>query len=201
MHMNLLTESFRIRMALRAQLRLWVVIWTLCIIGSLGVCSADIYCVLVLRNQLAEVRQRAQTTEEVVARSEKVKAQLAELAEKTETLQKLQPKDHGLPLLSMLTASAVHSEHNIHIDKFVMQSDRTPPRVQKAKATTNDRSAMRTVVTVASIHGIATSDQAVSQLVDHLRSYDLFRRVDLKSTSVLSNSVQGGREFHVECHY
>lgn len=201
MHMNLLTESFRIRMALRAQLRHWAVIWTLCMLGSLGVCSADVYRALVLRGQLVEVRQRAQTTEEVVARSEKVKAQLAELAEKTETLRKLQPKDHGLPLLSMLTASAVQSEHNIHISKFVMQSDRAPPRIQKATTTANDPTAARTVITVASIHGIATSDQAVSQLVDHLRSYDLFRRVDLKSTSVLSNSVHGGREFHVECHY
>lgn len=201
MQMNLLTESFRIRMALRAQLRQWAVIWTICTIGMLGVCAANTYRVLVLRGQLVEVRQRAKTTEEVVVRSEQVKAQLAELAEETETLRKLQPKDHALPLLSLLTASAVHSEHNIHINKFVMQSDRTPPRVQKTKATADDPTAERTVITVASIHGIATSDQAVSQLVDHLRSYDLFRRVDLKSTSVLSNSVQSGREFHVECHY
>lgn len=201
MHMNLLTESFRIRVALQAQLRHWTVIWIICAIGSLGVCSANIYCVFVLRKELVQVRERAQPTQEVVNRSENLKAQLADLAEKTATLEQLQPEDHGLPLLSMLTASAAHSEHSIHIHKFVMQSDRAPPQVQKANASENDPSAARSVVTIASIHGIATSDQAVSQLVDHLRSYELFRRVDLKSTSVLSNSVKGGREFHVECHY
>lgn len=201
MHMNLLTETFRIRVALRSQLRHWSVIWTFCIIGSLGVCSADIYCVLVLRSELAKVRERAQSTQDVVDRSEQVKAQLAELEKKALTIQNLQPEDHGLPLLGMLTASAVNSEQNLHIHKFVMQSDRTPPQVQKTNTPANAPAATRNVMTVASIHGIATSDQAVSQLVDHLRSYDLFRRVDLKSTSVLSNSINGGREFHVECHY
>lgn len=201
MHMNLLTEAFRIRMALRAQLRQWSVIWTLCAIGSLGVCSADTYRLFALRGELAEVRQRAQTTQKVVARSENVKAQLAHFETQTTNLRKLLPKDHSLPLLSILTASAVHSERSIHIHKFVMQSDRVPPQVQKAKASANDSGETRSVVTVASIHGIATGDQAVSQLLDHLRSYELFQRADLKSTSVLSNSAKGGREFHVECHY
>jgi hypothetical protein len=201
MRMNLLPPATRIRHAMRRQLQRWVCVWILGVVAGALYCVPAIQQVLHWRQRLAEIEPLAAETRQVVARTTQIEQELRVAARQTSTIEQLQPADHSLPLLSMLTGGVMESDQAIQIQRFSMHSERVSPAAQKTQQEQGDPWAHREVKTVASIHGIALHDQAVSRFIEHLRAYGLFRQVHLKSTSVLTSVVGEGREFHLECHY
>ncbi len=201
MRMNLLPPATRLRHAMRRQLQRWSCIWILCVVAAAVGCVPSIQRVLHWRQQLAAIEPLAAQTRQVVARTAQIEQEIQLAAQRMSTIEQLQPADHSLPLLSMLTHGVIESDRAIQIQRFSMHSERVSPATRKAQQEQGDPWADREVKTVASIHGIALHDQAVSRFIEHLRADELFRQVHLKSTGVLTSAVTDGREFHLECHY
>lgn len=203
MQVNLLPDEFQLQRMLRSRIKTWVTMWIVCLLLAGGLCVLGGWQLSHLRQRGQAVQQHIQPLQRQQQRTERLKVELAKLHTQTAATENLLPPDHTLPLLAVLSQSTADIEGEIQTLRLTMQSTRLRLDAASTAPTRRSPASQPTVVAASvrlqvTLHGSASSDQAVSQFVSRLRSYEVFSKVELKSSSETSGSGDGGRAFHLE---
>lgn len=197
MSMNLLHEEFRLLLMLRSRVKTWLTLCSACLLISIAAMGVGGWQLASLNRQTETVRQRIEPLERQQSQIARLETQRARLEKQTVATENLLPPDPTLPVLGMIAQSAAATTGDVQTLRFHLQSDGRVPTSQTAAATATPVSASPLRIQV-SLHGWASSDAALSQFVAQLRSYEVFAKVDLRSSSDAPSGASGGRHFHLE---
>ncbi|QEG43483.1 PilN domain-containing protein [Roseimaritima ulvae] len=205
MQVNLLPEPLQLQRLLRSRLKTWTVMWTVCLLLAVGFCAYGGWQLRRQQRRGLAVQQHIEPLQQQRQRTARLKVELAKLHAQTSATENLLPPDLTLPLLAVLSQSTADVEGDIQTLRLAMQSMRPRPTSPPTHRTprpslvsTTSANADPPVRLQVTLHGSASSDQAVSQFVSRLRGYAIFTKVELKSSSETSSTGQGTRAFHLE---
>jgi hypothetical protein len=208
MHVNLLPQPFRRRLAFRRQAWRWGIITIL----TFAVCAVFVatryYSVASARKSQAATAIRSKDLHALKAKT----AHVSEEARKIETsitlLRESQPEDRTLVLVGIAAASAKHLDDKVHLKSLTTQM---APVITVKQAAAPAVGAAGNKAAVASskertpgdfaLEGTAEDAAAIAAFIETLRATTVFAKVDLTATNEAAGSTGAARQFRVDCKF
>lgn len=205
MHINLLPASFQLKLLVRASLRRWSLIWGTAVGCALAYCSLQSRELFEITRRVAileaECLPLRELEQDIVSQQER----LTRLNAEGQILEQLQPEEHTLPLLGVLSQSARRTGGKVQFQRFnyVAATKAMVAVSNKTQGPTTPTITPTTDVGLAtlSLHGVAEDDDALAAFVAALRELQVFHRVELKSSSQLRTQTGSHRQYQLECRF
>ncbi len=201
MHVDLLPSNIRVKVQVRTAMRRWARTWAT-LAAAVGVyCCIPLTALITASNAQTKIAARCEPLNKIEAEIIGTRRLVARLTNEKRELEKLNGVDHTLDLLNVLVQAAKASNGQIQLQKLGISIAKT-----KAPVTPSRRGAPSTPVATSpdlessiSLQGVAEGDSTLSTFVDSLRQSNVFKRVDLKSTSQIQSGYLTLQQYQLEC--
>ena len=205
MQINLLPSDIKLELRARVALRWWGLIWAFCGAGLIAYCTWEYGT---LRETKAEATRLSVQCQPLHTLQEQIKIdyqQTQALLEEEKILNRIQSTDHLIELLAIIVKATRHAEGHLQIqrlDLLARQSAETTNTPSPSQITSNENlNKQPKSLATLTMQGVADNEQILAQFVSGLRASEIFERVDLKSSSQLSNGNSSDRHYELECRY
>ena len=201
MHVDLLPSNIRVKVQVRTAIRRWARTWAI-LVAVVGVyCCIPLTTLITARNAQTEIAARSEPLNEIEAEIIDTRRLVARLTNEKRELEKLNGVDHTLDLLNVLVQAAKTSNGHIQLQKLGISiaKSKTPVTPSRRGAPTPPVAASSDAESSISLQGVAEGDSTLSTFVDSLRKSNVFKRVDLRSTSQIQSGYLTLQQYQLEC--
>ncbi len=203
MYINLLPNEIRGKIQFRAIVRNWAKLWVF--IGAWMIVSVswEIVALRAARERAATLTAQCQPVCALQDETQEQRRRVLALNAERTMLERLQPTDHLIDLLGVLSRAVQPGAGKLQVQRFsLLMPPRTPPSPSPGiNRPTNDaiKASPSQNLASLSLQGVASDDSNVAQFVSALRHTAVFEQVDLKSSTQLSGSDLASRTYQIEC--
>lgn len=206
MHVNLLPASFQLKLLMRASLRRWSLIWAVALGSALAYCSTQCRDVFDIAERVATLEAQCQPLRKLENEMVDLQTQLTRLESERRILEQLQPDEHSLQLLGLLSTSARQTGGMVQVQRLNYVAAAYPTSVSSNTVRQGPKPANVVPTTEApratlSLQGLADDDNALAAFVTALREQGIFQRVELKASSQLRTQGGSNRQYQLECRF
>lgn len=216
-NINLLPWRFRKRLLFRVRFYQWAAVW--------GICMAIVGTAVMVEYRLIQgghtsIQEQRQKSALLVSKQNenvRILRKLKGLRTRLAYFQEFENKEYPFNLVSLISQSAVNSDHRIQIETLSYSKSEhaaevatktTAPRGRHTSNVTNGASRNGRTNEVRMVEssklllsGIAVDDLAVARLIVTLRDSGVFQKVELKSTDGVEVAGNKVRRYQVECSF
>ncbi len=186
-NVNLLPLPFRRRAVVRQRATQWSFVLGIALVGCGVTWLFEYTAYAKIREQVETFERRGASVRCLAAETRVLRIEMQELTDRQGLAGVLARRHSMLGLLGVVSSSAQQTQGRIRVDGIVMQAEGVEDAV------TNGQWMLR-------LTGVGAGSQAIARFVRSLRDANVFKRVDLKSTSHLAAPEQL-RSYEIECRY
>jgi Tfp pilus assembly protein PilN len=202
MFINILPSKTRLKIQFRSSLRRYCLIW-----GIAGACASICVAIQLIELgqanlKLAELNRRCEPLNILKREIRNDQQVVKTLQIESDALKRLQPPDHALDLLAILSGAARIQPGTLQVQRLTYQP---PRRLGEAKPATKQRGVATSSPTnefsVLNLQGVAEDDASLARFAAELRTVGVFDSVELKSSSQVAAAGGNLRQYQLECRY
>lgn len=202
MFINILPPNTRLKIRFRSSLRRYTIIWSIASACAL-VCIAfqfwKLHQTYVKRDGFNGQCEPLYTIQRAMHEDQQ---ELDRLSVECRSLERLQPSDHLVDLLGILSGATRSETGKLQIQRMSLQKVQNAPDGESAtKQRTVPATKPTNESTMLSLQGVADDDGSLSRFVAGLRSVGVFDSVVLKSSSQIASGSRTARQYQLECFY
>ena len=202
MFINILPPQTQLKIHFRSSLRRYSFIWG--IAGACALVSAVVQIIHLRQTyaRLAELNLRCEPLYALNREIQENQQTVTELRTESDALKRLQPADHALDLLAILSGATRTEPGGLQIQQLAFhapqgQGENKPAALQRGIAAATPTTESHTL----NLQGIAKDDTSLARFVADLRAVGVFDSVELKSSSQVATADRNVRQYQLECRF
>jgi hypothetical protein len=208
MHVNLLPQPLRRRLAVRRQVWRWGIAIIFALAVGSGFVATQYYSVCSARHAKSVTTVRSKGLHTVRTETAQLLTEAKTIETSIASLRQSQPEDRTLALLGIAATSAKTLDGKIHLKSLATQM--APVTMTKQAAAPIPGAAGNKTVAASSkertpsdfvLEGTADDATAIATFIEALRGTTVFAKVDLTATNEAASSSGAARHFRVDCKF
>jgi hypothetical protein len=208
MHVNLLPQPFRRRLALRRQAGRWAVFIVVALAIGSGFVAKRYHSVCAAHHAQAGTAARSKDLHALKAKTARMLDEANNVEASIALLRESQPEDRTLALLGIAATSAKTLDGKVHLKCLTTQlapvvgaKQGAPPARGAAGKTTAVVSAKEQSLSDFVLEGTAEDAAAIATFIEVLRGATVFTKVDLTATNEAGSATGAARQFRLDCKF